>query len=336
MASNPSGGTMSNSPRHILSLSGGKDSTALAIYMRDRVADMEYVFCDTKKELPETYEYLDRIEAYLGKPIVRLCDDRGFDHWLKVYNNYLPSSRMRWCTKVLKIKPFEKYVGDDEVMMYVGIRADEDRWPTFRPSPTSIPSIRSRTTASIWTACIASWRKAGSDFRTTTTGARDPAAYFCFFQRRNEWVGLLENHPDKYDEAKQYEKIDPETGERYTWCQRESLEELQQHVPRDTNCSARSPYLRHVSWKSVADRGAMRRSWFSWAAIRRILTVAKKWSHKLWNCIRSWLGGLDARRSRCPKMTTCCASDTTWCFVRRSSCTWMIRVWSVWHRKWLD
>ena len=74
--------SMTDSVRHILSLSGGKDSTALAaIYFRDQIAEMEYVFCsDTKKELPETYQYLDKIEAYLGKPIVRLCDDRGFDH----------------------------------------------------------------------------------------------------------------------------------------------------------------------------------------------------------------------------------------------------------------
>src|SRR6266540_6293693 len=113
--------------RHILMLSGGKDSTALAIYMRDRVPDMEYVFCDTDKELPETYEYLDKIEFFLGKKIVRLRDDRGFDHWLQVYGGYLPSSQMRWCTRMLKIKPFEKYVDGDEVMMYVGIRADEDR-----------------------------------------------------------------------------------------------------------------------------------------------------------------------------------------------------------------
>ena len=46
--------------RHILSLSGGKDSTALAIYMRDRIPEMEYAFCDTEKELPETYDYLAR------------------------------------------------------------------------------------------------------------------------------------------------------------------------------------------------------------------------------------------------------------------------------------
>src|ERR1041385_3343234 len=113
--------------RHILSLSGGKDSTALAIYMRDRVPQMEYVFCDTHKELPETYEYLDKLEIFLGKRITRLSDDRGFDHWLKVYGGYLPSSRMRWCTKMLKIKPFEKFVGDDPAVLYVGIRDDEDR-----------------------------------------------------------------------------------------------------------------------------------------------------------------------------------------------------------------
>ncbi len=125
--------------RHILALSGGKDSTALAIYLRDRVPEMEYVFCDTHKELPETYEYLLKIEAYLGKPIVRLCDERGFDHWLTVFNSYLPSTRMRWCTKLLKIKPFEKYVGDDEVHMYVGIRGDEDREAYISTKPNIHP-----------------------------------------------------------------------------------------------------------------------------------------------------------------------------------------------------
>ena len=43
---------MPSATRHILGLSGGKDSSALAIYLRDRVPQMEYVFCDTGKELP--------------------------------------------------------------------------------------------------------------------------------------------------------------------------------------------------------------------------------------------------------------------------------------------
>ncbi|PQP32892.1 phosphoadenosine phosphosulfate reductase, partial [Desulfobacteraceae bacterium SEEP-SAG10] len=44
--------------RHIMGLSGGKDSTALALYLKDKVPDIEYFFCDTHKELPETYAYL--------------------------------------------------------------------------------------------------------------------------------------------------------------------------------------------------------------------------------------------------------------------------------------
>src|SRR5271157_4340666 len=88
---------MSERVRHILSLSGGKDSSALAVFMKGKVPELEYVFCDTDKELPETYEYLERVQAYLGKPIVRLNATRGFDHWLQVYGNYLPSGRMRWC-----------------------------------------------------------------------------------------------------------------------------------------------------------------------------------------------------------------------------------------------
>ena len=46
------------------------------------------------------------------------------------------------------------------------------------------------------------------------------------FAEGSEWVGLLEKHPDLYELAKQYEKLDPDGGERFTWSQRESLEEL--------------------------------------------------------------------------------------------------------------
>ena len=62
--------------RHILSLSGGKDSTALAILMKQEYPeiDLEYVFCDTGEELPETYSYLEKIETYLGKKIIHIVD----------------------------------------------------------------------------------------------------------------------------------------------------------------------------------------------------------------------------------------------------------------------
>ena len=60
--------------RHILGLSGGKDSAALALYMAEKYPelDIEYFFTDTGSELPEVYEYLDKLETQLRKPIARL------------------------------------------------------------------------------------------------------------------------------------------------------------------------------------------------------------------------------------------------------------------------
>ena len=66
--------------KHVLGLSGGRDSAALAVYMRQHYPDLaiEYFFTDTGKELPEVYEYLGRLEGFLGQPIKRLNPDRNF------------------------------------------------------------------------------------------------------------------------------------------------------------------------------------------------------------------------------------------------------------------
>ena len=216
---------------HVLSLSGGKDSSALAVYLRDRVPDLKYVFCDTGKELRETYEYLDDLQAYLGKEIIRLSDDRGFDHWLKVYGGYLPSSHMRWCTKMLKIKPFEKWVEkelrNEQVIMYVGIRADEDQRKAYVSTKPNITAVYPFKEASIDAqGVLRILQDAGLDLPKYYDWRTRSGCYFCFFQRRAEWVGLLEHHPDLFELAKRYEKIDGDV--RYTWNLRESLEELAQ------------------------------------------------------------------------------------------------------------
>jgi len=125
---------MSATIRHLLGISGGKDSAALAIYLRHRhpELEMDYYFCDTGKELPETYTLISNLENYLGQKITHLAAVTGspedsFDHFVQVYGGYLPSSSARWCTKKLKLEPFERYVGTDPVVSYVGIRGDEDR-----------------------------------------------------------------------------------------------------------------------------------------------------------------------------------------------------------------
>ena len=50
-----------------------------------------------------------------------------FDHFIEIYNGYLPSTNARWCTRNLKLDPFEKFVGSESTISYVGIRGDEDR-----------------------------------------------------------------------------------------------------------------------------------------------------------------------------------------------------------------
>lgn len=101
------------SKRHVLGLSGGRDSAALAVFMRQTYPDLpiEYFFTDTGKELPEVYEFLGRLEGFLGHPIAYLNPDRDFDFWLKEYGNFLPSPRTRWCTRQLKIRPLRNGLG---------------------------------------------------------------------------------------------------------------------------------------------------------------------------------------------------------------------------------
>ena len=215
--------------RHVLLLSGGKDSTALALYMRERhpKIDMEYVFCDTHKELDETYEYLTKIEAFLGKEVIRLqsgMDERGFDHYLDVYRGYLPSPSMRWCTKKLKIEPFEKHVGDDPVRLYVGIRADEHREGYISTKPNIEPVFPFKEEGITKADVFEILEESGVGIPKYYEWRSRSGCYFCFFQRRSEWVGLKEKHPDLFEKAKQYEK----TEEGYTWVKRESLEELSQ------------------------------------------------------------------------------------------------------------
>jgi 3'-phosphoadenosine 5'-phosphosulfate sulfotransferase (PAPS reductase)/FAD synthetase len=120
--------------RHVLGISGGKDSAALAVYMKTKYPslDIEFYTCDTGKELDETYQLIKNLEVFLGIKINLLqaaqnSSEAPFDHFLKMYGGFLPSSNSRWCTKKLKLEPFEKYVGTDPVVSYVGIRGDEER-----------------------------------------------------------------------------------------------------------------------------------------------------------------------------------------------------------------
>lgn len=221
--------------RHVLGVSGGKDSAALAVFVRQTYPelDVEYFFTDTGKELPEVHEFLGRLEGFLGKPIARLNPRRGFDFWLREYNHYLPSPQTRWCTRQLKLAPFEQWIrpmlaAGDKVTTYVAIRADEEYREGYSSKhqnlKVSLP-----------------FREAGIDRKGVmdileSSGVGIPKYYdwrsrsgctFCFFQQKIEWVRLRERHPEAFEEAKSYEKNALEHGSPFTWTKGEPLSELE-------------------------------------------------------------------------------------------------------------
>lgn len=123
--------------KHVLGISGGKDSAALAIYMSRKHSDVnvEYYTCDTGKELNETYDLINKLNSVLGKNIrlyksideLNSPEKNPFDHFLAMYGGYLPSATARWCTGKMKLEPFENEIGTTPTISYVGIRGDENR-----------------------------------------------------------------------------------------------------------------------------------------------------------------------------------------------------------------
>lgn len=220
--------------RHILGISGGRDSAALAVYMRQNhpEIDIEYFFTDTGKELPEVYDFLNKLEGFLGKPINRLNPDRDFDFWLAEYGHFLPSAKTRWCTRQLKLRPLNLWLRDDlekgvAVHSYVAIRADEPNRLGYKPQHPNMAVHFPLRDAGI--------DKTGVIEMLKDTDIGEPEYYrwrsrsgctFCFFQQKIEWVRLMEEHPEAFEEARAYEKTAEEHGSPFTWSDGESLDDL--------------------------------------------------------------------------------------------------------------
>lgn len=340
---------------HLLGISGGKDSAALAIYMSKNYPslDLEYYTCDTGKELKETYDLIKRLNSVLGKNIELYNSideensplDNPFDHFLALYGGYLPSPMARWCTKKMKLKPFEDRVGDTPTISYVGIRGDEHRegyiskkeniqtifpfrkniWSEdvikkvlansnienlinyyeeaidnkdllenlleYVNQPISVQFTQKQKLNALLDADTKSFNKVVFEFLKTTdypvgqldsfplidntdnvglqgvfdilesSGVGIPAYYkpieyeveidgeikkgtyarsrsgcfFCFYQQKIEWVWLLEQHPELFEKAIEYEK------EGYAWAE-ETLEELRR--PERVKAIKKEHYLR--------------------------------------------------------------------------------------------
>lgn len=221
--------------RHVLGISGGKDSAALAVYMRHHhpELDIEYFFTDTGKELPEVYEFLGRLEGFLGKPILRLNPDRNFDFWLRQYGNFLPSASTRWCTRQLKLLPFRQWLrpalaAGEQITSYVAIRADEEYRQGYASTQENLKVVYPFRNAGIDKQGVTDLLKAaGLGLPKYYEWRSRSGCTFCFFQQKIEWVNLMRHHPEAFEEAKRYEKNALEHGSPFTWSAGEALTELE-------------------------------------------------------------------------------------------------------------
>lgn len=183
--------------RHIVGLSGGKDSTALALRLQEVEpnTDWEYLITPTGDELPTMVAHWSNLEGILGKPLIRVTNHNITLNGLIQIQKALPNFRQRWCTRILKIEPTIAWcVKNAPVLMHVGLRADEDEREGIYGD-----LVQSRFPFREWGwGVVEVWeylKQRGIEIPKRTDCAR------CYHQRISEWRDLWRDYPFTYWEA---------------------------------------------------------------------------------------------------------------------------------------
>jgi|15BtaG_2_1085339.scaffolds.fasta_scaffold17778_3 3'-phosphoadenosine 5'-phosphosulfate sulfotransferase (PAPS reductase)/FAD synthetase len=199
---------------HVVGLSGGKDSVCLALALREKNPDRDYVYfyTPTGDELPEMVAHMAKIETLLGQPIIKATNaGRTLDDWIKHFE-MIPNGRARWCTRLLKIETCKAFLLSlTSPVLYIGLRADE-------------PERKGGIYDGI--PCVYPLRDWGWGLREVwgflkERGIAIPArtdCATCFFQRIGEWYDLWHDHPDIYAKAEEHERrVTAERGRQATY-----------------------------------------------------------------------------------------------------------------------
>lgn len=193
--------------KHIVGLSGGKDSTALALALRERnPQDYEYICTPTGNELPELFDHLSVLEDLLGKKIKRI--GIGMDLYALIEEQkMIPNFRARFCTRALKVEPTIEYMKEQPrgSVLYVGLRADEEQRVGIYG-----PYVESRFPLREW-----GWGKQDVLNYLEERGISIPQRTdcgVCFYQTLGEWWNLYKEHPDLYSQG---EKIEQKIGHTF-------------------------------------------------------------------------------------------------------------------------
>lgn len=191
--------------QHIIALSGGKDSTALALRMRESYPELDFQFVctPTGNELPEMEAHWFALEGILKQPIIRIMPFGLGDGLMRIIEQeqMIPNYRARFCTRKLKIEPMIKYLKESAPCIhYVGLRADEEARQGIYGD---IEGVTHQFPLQDWGWTIHDvWSYL--DHQNITIPKRTDCG-LCFFQRLDEWKYLLDNHRDRYKDGEAIE-----------------------------------------------------------------------------------------------------------------------------------
>lgn len=184
--------------QHVVALSGGKDSTALALWLKENEPrNYQYVWTPTGNELPEMLEHIIRLRDLLNAPVLPVTTGIGLIEQTK-RERMLPNPHARWCTRKLKLVPYYRWLAEHKpCISYVGLRADEEerQGMVFQHGDGIALRFPLReagfTERDVWEFL---------DARNVTIPARTDCA-ICYHQTLGEWWRLWKLHPDLFEEG---------------------------------------------------------------------------------------------------------------------------------------
>lgn len=198
--------------KHIVSLSGGKDSTAMLLKMlEDNWGIDEIIYCDVGKEFPQMYSHIAKLEKYINRPITVLKSSKSFDYYMfehmktkgknvgqKGYSWAGP--KQRWCTSKLKTDVIHRYLKEQyseyEVIQYVGIAFDEMKRMKNDPN-IKYPLIKYKMTER---DCLEYCYSKGFDWGGLYEIFQRVSCWCCPLQSLNELRKLRQYFPDLWKE----------------------------------------------------------------------------------------------------------------------------------------
>lgn len=198
--------------KHIVQLSGGKDSTAMLLMMLEKGMPVdEIIFCDTGMEFPAMYEHLQRVEQSTGRKITRLKADKPFLYYFaehvkengkrKEQKGYgWPRMWVRWCTRLLKQQPTAQHLkAAGDYIQYIGIAADEPKRHANISKNTVHPLFDWGVTEAM---ALQYCYDHGFDWGGLYEKFRRVSCWCCPLQRISECRSLWKNYPELWQRLK--------------------------------------------------------------------------------------------------------------------------------------